>query len=99
MMGEIVLCRGGETDRSKIIGVHVGKQAGFLGSPSQCITGPFAGCRIIEADEIADNAEMLARLRRWNADRRDVELGRDQGCNLAEGDADVIDTVEFCARL
>ena len=48
--------------------VHVGKQAGTLGSPTQRIPGPFAGRGIIETDEIADDAEMLAGLRRGNAD-------------------------------
>src|SRR5271167_513795 len=80
------------------MGVHVGKQAGMLGSPAQRIPGPFAGRRIIETDEIADNSEMLAGLRRWNTDSRDVQPGRDQGRNLAERDADVINAVEFCAR-
>ena len=59
--------------------VHVGKQARMLGSPTQRIPGPFAGRRVIKTDEIADNSEMLAGLRRWNADSRDVQLGRNQG--------------------
>ncbi len=80
------------------MGVHIGKQAGLFGSPTQRILSPFTGRRIVQTDEIADNSEMLAGLRRWNGDEWDIELGRDQGCNLAEGDADVINGVEFCPR-
>ncbi len=65
--GESSSRRGGQTDGRKIVGVNVGKQAGLLGSPTQRIPGPFAGGWIIETDEIADDAEMLAGLRRRNA--------------------------------
>src|ERR1700761_6740509 len=89
---------GGQTGGPKIMSVHVGEQAGLLGSPTQRIARPLTGRWIVETDETADDPEMLAGLRRRNAGGWHVQPGRDQGCNLAERDSDVVDGVEFCAR-